>query len=217
MVQSTEDIYSKITSDDEHVLRETLSFVQVRLNEEVERRRSAEGRATAIIAILGILAGLVFPIGDKISDFCAQNRYALYVILGGALLFLLKGIFYALKIVGVGKQYRMVPELVYEFQEKSIQFALRNEVAYHIWVYNNMKGLNTERLFWLHRAQRNCVVTIFGLVAFGSAAISIQGGIFSFSTTTSVAFAVFAIAGLIFGDNLAESEWVGSIWAKREK
>ena len=73
------EIRNQITANDVEVLRHSLGFVQERLREEQDRGKAAETRATAILAVLGILAGLIVPVATTIESVEETSRLFLYV------------------------------------------------------------------------------------------------------------------------------------------
>ena len=109
------EIRSKITSNDTEVLRHSLGFVQERLREEQDRGKAAETRAVAVLAILGILAGFIVPFAATIESVVECSRPFLYVIFAAPILFFLRGICYAIRILGITKQFRPHPPFCLRF------------------------------------------------------------------------------------------------------
>ena len=160
MTQRLTDIRASIPSTDEAVLRQSLAFVHQRLKEEQDRGKAAETRASAIVAILGIFLGLFIPFILTIKPAIKDEYEFVYLFLGTAILFLLRGIYYALRILGVSKQYRLTVNYVNEIANGTIQDALKADIAAVIWLYQESIQPNTRKLFWLNRAQRNGVLAI---------------------------------------------------------
>ena len=103
----------KIKSKDKDVLRHCLEFMRKRYDEEVQRADRAETRAAATLAGWVAFSGLVFlSIGEFREIFissckepyCAECQLFYQVILVASVFFLFNGIYYALKVLGVGWQ-----------------------------------------------------------------------------------------------------------------
>ena len=205
------EIRNKITSGDVAVLKHSLAFVQGRMREEQDRGKAAETRATAILAILGILAGLIVPFATTIASVVETNRSFLYFIIATSILFLLKGIYYAFRILGISKQYRLMPEYVYDFQSGTLEDVLRTDIAATMWSYERAKEPNTQKLFWLNRAQRNGVIAIFLYALFGLSLFVSREGLLALPPWTTCVSATFAVLALLISDKLAERF---GIWRK---
>ena len=212
MLSRLSEIRSQITSDDKEVLRHSLGFVQERLREEQDRGKAAETRAVAVLAFLGILASLIVPFAATIYTVVEGSRPLLYVLFATSILYLLRGIYYALRILGVIKQYRLTPDSVYDFQPANLVDVLRDDVAATIWLYDQVKEPNTRKLFWLDRAQRSGAMSIFFYVFFGVTLLALREGLVTSSVWTICGAAALGILGR-FLDRFAESERFG-IWRR---
>ena len=74
------------------------------------------------------------------------SRLFLYVIYAATVLFLLKGIYYAINILSITKQFRLTPYSVYDFQSTNLADVLRDDVAATIWSYEQAKRGGPHRL-----------------------------------------------------------------------
>ena len=212
MLSRLTEIRSQITSDDKEVLRHSLGFVQERLREEQDRGKAAETRAVAVLAFLGILASLIVPFAATIYTVVEGNRPLLYVIFATSILYLLRGIYYALRILGVNKQYRLTPESVYDFQPAKLVDVLRDDLAATIWLYDQVKEPNTRKLFWLDRAQRSGAMSIFFYVFFGVTLLALREELVTSSVWIICGAATLGILGRLL-DWLVESGRFG-IWRR---
>ena len=205
------EIRNQITANDVEVLRHSLGFVQERLREEQDRGKAAETRATAILAVLGILAGLIVPVATTIESVEETSRLFLYVIYAATILFLLKGIYYAIRILSIAKQFRLTPYSVYDFQSANLEDALRDDVAATIWSYEQAKDPNTRKLFWLNRVQRNGVIAIVLYAFLGVSLFVLREELMTSPPWTTYATASLTLFAWLLFDRFAEAERFG-IW-----
>lgn len=204
------DIRNYITSNDAKVLEQSLTFVKQRAVQEAERGKVAETRATAMLAVLGILAGLVVPRIESLAKPAGDNWWFLLVAFLASLLFLGRGLFYAIKVLSVRKQYWVKPETVYDFQKLSYEDALREEITAILWECRQMAQPNTEKLFWLNRCQRSGFIAIALFLVFGTLLIFARKECLFLPLWASTCFGILAITLLFFGDRIFE--YFGGIW-----
>ena len=207
------EIRNQITTNDVEVLRHSLGFVEERLREEQDRSKAAETRATAILAVLGILAGLIVPVATTIESVEEMSRLFLYVIYAATVLFLLKGIYYAINILSITKQFRLTPYSVYDFQSTNLADVLRDDVAATIWSYEQAKDPNTRKLFWLNRVQRNGVIAIVLYAFLGVSLFVLREELMTLPPWTTYATATLTLFALLLFDRIAEAERFG-IWRR---
>ena len=213
MLSRLSEIRSQVTSDDTEVLRHSLGFVQERLREEQDRGKAAETRAVAVFAFLGILASLIVPFAATIDTVVEGSRPLLYVTFATSILFLLRGIYYALRILGVIKQFRLTPDSVYDFQPANLVDVLRDDVAATIWLYEQVKDPNTRKLFWLDRVQRSGGMSVVSYMIFGGMLFALREGLVTPPLWTIYGAAGLAVFLWLFLDKFAESERFG-IWRR---
>lgn len=199
-----EELRAEITSTDIGVLRQSLEFARLQARKEVERNRATEARATAMMAALGILVGLVAPVTKSVVDSKGPHDWLILTTLAGALLFLAKGLYYSIRVLWVQKMHRLNADTVCDFQGLSAEDSLREEIADTVWETEELVQPNTARLFWLNRCQRNAVCGIvlfmmFLLLRFPLLEqwIPFQGCI------AAVLFVTFSLLFLL-GDRIAE-------------
>jgi len=206
------DIRNYITSNDVKVLEQSLTFVKQRAVQEVERGKAAETRATAMLAILGVLAGLIVPRIESLSKIAGESRWFLLAAFLAGLFFLGKGLIYALKVLSVRKQYRVKPEAVYDFQKLSCEDALREEITAILWECRQAVQPNTEKLFWLNRCQRSGFTAIALFLVFGTLLVPVREEWLFLPLWTSACFGIFAITLLFFSDRIFE--YFGGMWER---
>lgn len=206
-----DEIREKITSNDPAVLRQSLDFVRLRASLEAERGRNAETRATAMLAVLGLLAGLIVPLIESIIKVTGDGKWFLFATFLASLLFLVKGLIYAIRVFGIAKRYRLKPETVYDFQPLSPEDSLREEITASLWEYNMISPPNTEKLFWLHRCQRNGLIAILFFILFGLSRIAIHEQWIAPTPGSSIFLAVICLIAVFAADKVAEAR---GIWGR---
>ena len=207
------EIEERLTSVDLPVLRQSLDLAEKCLVREKERGSRGETRATAMLAILGVIAGLTMPQANAVAMSTGNRDGKLFLLISfvACLLFLVRGLFYAMRVIGVARRYQIEPDgMIYSFQELSPVDAMRKEVAAVLWTYLQSIQPNTAKLFWLHRCQRNGVVAVVLLVLFGLAVIVTSNQWFEPSLCTSVVVSVVTAILFFVIDPLAER--YGRIW-----
>ncbi len=164
---SIKEIRNKITSNDEAVLRHSLVFVQERIKGEIERGRATETRTAAIFAGLAVSAGLAVPLTEAFELPQGETHSFLLLVFIVFFLCLVTGSYYALRILGVTKQYRLIPETVYDFHCSGSKDVLREHIAGIIWECEQTVQSNSKKLYWLNLLQLNGmgVVLCFSLAA----------------------------------------------------
>lgn len=208
------EIREQLASQDNKVLEQSLRFASARCAQEAERGKAAETRATAMLAILGILAGFIVPLVETVEAAKGDDKWSLLVLFLGSLLFLVKGLYNAVRVLGVSKTYRLEIETVFDFQPLSQPDALREEIAGLIWEYRKAIQPNTEKLFRLHRCQRSGLLAIIFFMLFGVLLLAAREEWFQLPLWAAGALAVLAVLLLAFSDKLFERL---GIWGNTKK
>ncbi|MBZ6380088.1 MULTISPECIES: hypothetical protein [Pacificimonas] len=203
-------IVEQIASKDLNVLQQSLAFVRERNTAENERGKAAEARATAMLAILGILAGFIVPLAQTISAADGGMRWSLIAALLSSLTFLVKGLYHALGVLSVAKQYRLTVDTVLDFQTLSRAEALREEIAGLVWECRQAIKPNSLKLFRLHRCQRSALTAILLFMLFGLLLLAAQQQWFV-SVGFAYAIAILALAALFLADPIVERQ---GIWRR---
>ena len=198
MPQSLSDIEKAIQSNDQGVLQRSLDFAYRCRQREYDRGRMAEARATATLAILGVLVGLLIPQGGSLPDSGDASfsfLAASYVI---PLLFLLAGIVYAIKGLGVIQGLRVEVDTVFDFQPQTSMEALRSEVTAVVWECKHAVQPNTARLWYLERCQRNGLLAVLSLAVFGIALLVTEKLAVEIPSWVGAVYLVAAVLALVF-------------------
>ncbi|MEO1985123.1 MAG: hypothetical protein ABGX47_00485 [Martelella sp.] len=208
------EIREQLVSEDIDVLEQSLRFASARGAQEAERGKAAEARATAMLAILGILAGFIVPLVGTIDAAKGDDKWSLLILFLGSLLFLVKGLYYAVRVLGVSKMYRLEIDTVFDFQQLARPDALREEIAGLIWEYRKAIQPNTEKLFRLHRCQRSGLLAIIFFMLFGVLLLAAREEWLQLPLWAAGTLAVLAAFLLVVGDKLFERL---DIWGNTKK
>ena len=158
----------------------------------------AEARATATLAILGVLVGLLVLQGGSLpgkDDGSFWYLAASYVI---PLLFLLAGIAYAFKALGAIQGQRVEVDTVFDFQPQTPEEALRSEIAAAVWECKNAIQPNTTRLWYLERCQRNGLLAVFSLAVFGIGLLVTEKLSVEVPSCLGIVYLTVAVLALVF-------------------
>lgn len=162
----------ELTSNNPDVINQSLKIINENIGKEKERGRSAESRANTLIGFSGAGAATILALSKILLDNNQVNlKVLLYFLYFSALILIWKSIRYAIKSTRTVQMNRLTPNLVYEIQPKDKVDALKHEIKWKFWEYNQMKQPHTEKLFWLNRAQRNLASSIFFILLIGIVSI----------------------------------------------
>lgn len=170
-MESIDDIQAKIKSENIEVLKLCNKFLDDRIESERLRGESAERRASILLGVVGaISAFMVFLAGDILGN---DNRphVFLVIIYTASALWLARSIWYSMKSLRSQSRYRLTIESIFNIQNASDIDALKNIIAGKYWEHEHCVQPNTERLFYIQRAQRSIVVVAGFLLCFGALVI----------------------------------------------
>ena len=196
--QSLSEIEKAIHSNDEAVLLRSLDFAYKCRQREYDRGRMAEARATATLAILGVLVALLVPQGGSLPDTSDGSFWFLAISYVVPLTFLLAGIAYAFKGLGPIQGRRVEVDTVFEFQSQTLEHVLRSELAAVVWECKNAIKPNTTRLWYLERCQRNGLLAVFSLAVFGVGVLVTDKLSIEIHWCIGVVYSALAVLALIF-------------------
>lgn len=161
------EIKNKLSSNELTILKQSVGFINEKLELERSRSQRAEGRANTILGFTGILSGFLVYFATLIGSPSNFQWLFLLSIYVGSILFLLKSSLYALRALWALKGNELSPTLIFDLQSLSEAEALREETTWKIWEYYQLLPLGNERLFWTHRAQRNICAAIIMFAILG--------------------------------------------------
>jgi len=171
ILEKYEHIRKKLKTDNKEILLASRKFIEERLETEEKRRNLAENRATAMLGIIGVFAGLIFRFRRSIQG-TGDLNYFLLIFYLASIAFLLKAGYYGIRVLWPDKVNRLNSTLVYDMTEEDELFlSLKKEIAWKIWEYKEQINPNSQKLFFLHRCQRNTLTSIFMFIIFSIAVL----------------------------------------------
>lgn len=171
-----------LSSDDVIVVRMCQEFVDERASLERMRGESAERRANIILSTLGASSAfLVFMASNLLGD-PEKVGWITIVLYAAAALWVSRSIWYCIKSIRTQSRYRLTEESVFEVQDKNEIDAIKDLLSGKIWELQCSVQPNTERLFYVQRAQRALIVFVgilllLGVVVIARNYLSIQPGL----------------------------------------
>jgi hypothetical protein len=206
------EIRSKITSENLSILKRSLLFADDRLALLRERAKLAETRATAMLAVSGILAGFVVHFGKTLDNLKVSDSILFSALYLAAIFFIIKAIYFSIKALWVLKGNELNTDLVFELQDCSELEALKEELTWKIWEYWEAIPVTNEKLFWLNRSQRNTVAALITYMFLGMILyLEIKLGFSSYWIVTCLA--VSLLVSLVLFIDIA-MERFGNVWNK---
>ena len=166
MYHTIEEIESQIECDNEKTLQSYLDFVYRCRTRESDRGRTAETRAIATLAVVGVLVGLLIPQFENLPQLEEASFWFLTTSYGIPLFFLLLSAIYAMRVISASKTYRIEAEAILE-ENLTTNEALRYQIALITWECNYATSPNSKKLLSLDRSQRFVLFAVFTMVVFG--------------------------------------------------
>lgn len=148
ILEKYEHIRKKLKTDNKEILLASRKFIEERLETEEKRRNLAENRATAMLGIIGVFAGLIFRFRRSIQG-TGDLNYFLLIFYLASIAFLLKAGYYGIRVLWPDKVNRLNSTLVYDMTEEDELFlSLKKEIAWKIWEYKEQINPNSQKLFF---------------------------------------------------------------------
>jgi hypothetical protein len=204
------DIRKQVTSYDVEVLKQSLSFMTDKLELERSRAKSAEDRATAMLAVAGILAGFVVQSTQLLSVPSQSGWLFLLSLYIGSIVLLMKAGLFAIRALWSLKAYELTPELVFKVQGLSNTDAVREELVWKIWEYYQLLPVGNKRLFWTNRSQRNMFAAVIFFGFLGTAWLVLETANIFVPFYVGITTAVIIAGIVIFLDPISEK--LGKVW-----
>lgn len=208
-----EEIYGKLSSEDEKVLKQSISYINEKNSLIRERSTHAESRATAMLTVSGILAGFIVFFVEVLNNENVKSNFivtACYIV---SVLLLIKAVLFAVRVFWVQKGYELTPDLIYDLQTKTDIQALKEELKWKIWEYYEILPLTNTKLFWLNRSQRNTVMAIITLMILGLILFLKINICFEINSLVKSLLLLFTLLVIIFVDIIFE--FLGSFWNRK--
>jgi len=166
-MKSISTIREMLSSDDINVVRKCQEFVDERASLERMRGESAERRANIILSTLGASSAfLVFTASNLLGD-PEKVGWIAIILYAAAALWVSRSVWYCIKSIRTQSRYRLTEESVFEVQDKNEIDAIKGLLSGKIWELQCSVQPNTERLFYVQRAQRALIVFVGILLLLG--------------------------------------------------
>lgn len=207
-MKSISTIREMLLSDDINVVRKCQEFVDERASLERIRGESAERRANIILSTLGASSAfLVFMASNLLGD-PEKVGWIAIILYAAAALWVSRSVWYCIKSIRTQSRYRLTEESVFEVQDKNEIDAIKDLLSGKIWELQCSVQPNTERLFYVQRAQRALIVFVGILLLLG--VVVIVRNYLSIQPGPCVLFFVsaFGVIFWFFGDYFIEKSGI---------
>ena len=211
-----EEIRKRITNSDLQVISLGLNFIKEKSEKERSRSIAAEQRATTMLALSGVLAGLLTNFGKNLLSLSFEKDLLLIAIFISSVLFIIKAAMYSIYALSCLKSYEVSHEFIYDVQEFSELEFLREELIFRTWEFYYQISLSSRRLFWTYRSQINVVASIIfsGLLSIFWLLNTAYN--YDISSAISIIAALFVALSVIFLDLVVDK--IKKVWSfKKDK
>lgn len=166
-MKSIEQIKEMLSANDIKVIRLCQQFVNERADLERLRGESAERRANIILSTLGASSAfLVFVASNFLGD-PEKVGWLVIILYAASALWVSRSVWYCIKSIRTQSRYRVTEKSIFEVQEKTEIEAAKDLLSGKIWELQQSVQPNTERLFYVQRAQRALVIFVGILLMIG--------------------------------------------------
>lgn len=208
-MKSLEEINELIKGDDLDVLKLCDEFLDARIEKERLRGESAERRANINLGLIGAISAFLVFLASGLLDRENRIQSMLVLIYSASAVWLARSIWYSMKTISLQSRFQIKAETVYEFQKGSQKKVLKKIIAGKLWEYDRSVQPNTQRLFYVQRAQRSLVFVVALLLFLGAYILYINS--FEIVDSHCLTFLIFLLLVVYFfiGDWLIEK---AGIW-----
>ena len=197
-----------LTSSDINVVLKCQEFVDERASLERMRGESAERRANIILSTLGASSAfLVFMASNFLGNPDKVGRLVI-ILYAASALWVSRSVWYCIKSIRTQSRYRVTEESVFDVQDKEELDAAKDLLSGKIWELQCTVQPNTERLFYVQRAQRAFIVFV-GILLLLGVVVAIRNYL-SIQPSPCVLFFVslLGVTFWFFGDYLIEKSGI---------
>ena len=208
-MKSIENIKQMLSTDDINVIHLCQKFVDERADIERMRGESAERRANIILSTLGASSAFLVFMASNLLGKPDKVGWLVIIMFAASALWVSRSVWYCIKSIRTQSRYRVTEESIFEVQNKSEIDAFKDLLSGKIWELQHSIQPNTERLFYVQRAQRALIVFVGILLLLGVEVISRD--YYSIQPNSCFLF-IISILGVIFwffGDYFIEK---AGIW-----
>jgi hypothetical protein len=207
-MKSIKDIRELLSTKDINVIRKCQEFVDERAHLERMRGESAERRANIILSTLGASSAfLVFMASDLLGD-PVRVGWLVIILYAASALWISRSVWYCIKSIRTQSRYRVTEESIFEVQNKKEIDVIKDLLSGKIWELQHSIQPNTERLFYVQRAQRALIVFVGILLLLG--VVVVTRNYLSIQPSSCVLFFIsaFGVFFWFFGDYFFEKSGI---------
>lgn len=166
-MKSISAIREMLSSNDIEVVRVCQKFVDERASLERMRGESAERRANIILSTLGASSAFLVFIASNLLGNPGKVGWTAIILYAASALWVSRSVWYCIKSIRTQNHYRVTEQSVFEVQDKEEIDAVKDLLSGKIWELQRSVQPNTERLFYVQRAQRALIVFLGILLLLG--------------------------------------------------
>ncbi len=198
-----------LSSNDINVIKICQEFIDEKSEIERLRGEAAERRANIILSTLGASSAFLVFIASNFFNNSIKVDWILIVLYSFTSLWLFKSVWYCIKSIRSQSRFRLTEETIFEIQDKSEIEAAKELLSGKIWEYQCSIQPNTERHYYVQRAQRALLFFIVTLLILGVVIILQKYLSFQINTCFIWIFILISLFLYFFGDYLIEK---AGIW-----
>lgn len=207
-METIENLKTKLTTDDHEVLDLCDNYLDQRIDKERLRGESAENRANIILTASGAASAFLVFFIDKLPDVTNSSNALTTLIYAASALWLAKSVWYSIKSIHMQSRMSVTADSIFEFQEHDKIAARKLIISSKLWELQHSVQPNTERLFYVQRAQRALIVFI-GLLLLEGLTLSIKDLIQIAQNQCAIGvFTLLAIFFFFIGDKFIEKRGI---------
>jgi len=207
-VETIDSLKAKLTSKDQEVLLLCDTYLDQRIEKERLRGEAAERRASIILAASGAASAFLGLFFNKLPEVTDLNNSFITVLYSASALWLFRALWYSIKSIHMQSRKSVLADTIFEFQENSKVDAIKTIIACKIWELNHSIYPNTERLFYVQRAQRAFIVFI-GLIFLEGVALPLKAILVSaYFKCLATGLILPIILFFFFGDKFIEKRGI---------
>jgi len=205
---SMENIKQKLSTNDIDVIRLCQKFVDERADLERMRGESAERRANIILSTLGASSAFLVFMATNLLGEPDKVGWLVIIMYAASALWISRSVWYCIKSIRTQSRYRVTAESVFEVQSKSEIEAVKDLLSGKIWELQRSIQPNTERLFYVQRAQRALIVFVGILLFMGVVVVTRDYFLIQPNSCVLSIISMFGVIFWLFGDYFIENSGI---------
>ena len=161
------EIKELLKCNDINVLKVCEKFLDEKIEQERLRGELALRRANIILSTVSAFSAFLVFIAANILDKPAQISSLVILLYAALVLWISRSVWYCLKGIRTQSRYRIEAESIFYVQDKTEFEVLKELLSGKMWELQRSIQPNTERLFFIQRAQRSLVTFVALLIILG--------------------------------------------------